>query len=175
MKHPDWSEPNRRSEINQPAPDAKNAGLAVVCHSLGRNYASTSITRVSCSTPSYAMASAAAFVCMAFIRASKSGTFIITPTRALFCGSTNVRILVTPSGPKNSRRLGEASQCLTSFTLGFLSRRPQTKTPARGRGCVCANRVSRCVRLAPPHKAALSDSSQAGGALCGAYIFTGVL
>ena len=32
------------------------------------------------------------------------------PTRVGFSGSTNFRMLVTPRGPKNSSRFGEASQ-----------------------------------------------------------------
>ena len=36
--------------------------------------------------------------------------------RGRFCGSTNVRMFVTPSGPKNSSRFGDASQCLVSLT-----------------------------------------------------------
>jgi hypothetical protein len=33
-----------------------------------------------------------------------------TATWVGFCGSTNVRMFVTPSGPKNSSRFGDASQ-----------------------------------------------------------------
>jgi len=72
-------------------------------------YASTRITKVSGSTPSYAIASAPASVCIAAITASMSGTSISSPTRFGFCGSTKVRMPVTPSGPKNSSRFGEAS------------------------------------------------------------------
>jgi hypothetical protein len=38
-----------------------------------------------------------------------SGTSIRTPTRVGCSGSTNVRMLLTPSGPKNSSRFGDAS------------------------------------------------------------------
>ena len=45
------------------------------------------------------------------------GTSIITATRFGFCGSTKVRMLVIPSEPKSSLRLGELSQCLLSFVM----------------------------------------------------------
>ena len=73
-------------------------------------YASTRITKVSGNTPSYAIASAAAFDCIADVSAPMSGTSISTAARVGFCGSTNVRMLVMPRGPNNSLRLGEASQ-----------------------------------------------------------------
>ncbi len=76
----------------------------------GRNYASTRITKLSGTTPSCAMASAAAPVSIAPMTASMSATSMSTATRVGFCGSTNVRMLVTPRGPKNSSRFGEASQ-----------------------------------------------------------------
>jgi hypothetical protein len=73
-------------------------------------YASTRITSVSGATPSWAIASAAAGLCMTAFNASMSGTSITTATRLGFCGSTNVRMLVTPSGPNSSCRFGERSQ-----------------------------------------------------------------
>jgi hypothetical protein len=73
-------------------------------------YASTRITSVSGATPSWAIASAAAGLCMTAFNASMSGTSITTATRFGFCGSTNVRMLVTPSGPNSSFRFGERSQ-----------------------------------------------------------------
>ena len=73
-------------------------------------YASTSITSVSGTTPSSAIASAAAGLCMRAFKASMSGTSMTTATRFGFCGSTKVRILVTPSGPNNSLRFGECNQ-----------------------------------------------------------------
>ena len=50
-------------------------------------------------------------VCIAAMSASMSATSMDTATRVGFCGSMNVRMLVTPNGPKNSSRFGEASQC----------------------------------------------------------------
>ena len=79
-------------------------------------YASTSSTRVSARTPSCSIAAAAPAVCIAAATASMSATSMSTATRVGFCGSTNVRMLVTPSGPKNSSRLVDASQCAVSFT-----------------------------------------------------------
>ena len=70
---------------------------------------STRITKDSGTTPSWAIASAAALLCMAAIKASISGTSIISATRFGFCGSTNVRMLVTPSGPNSSLRFGDVS------------------------------------------------------------------
>src|SRR5438046_94463 len=83
----------------------------------GRSLASTSITRVSGSTPSDAIATAAPSVSMAFMTTSRSAMSMSTATRVGFCGSTNVRMFVTPSGPKNSSRFGDASQCFVSLTL----------------------------------------------------------
>ena len=51
-----------------------------------------------------------ASVSIAACTASISGTSISTPTLVGFCGPTNVRMSVTPRGPKNSLRLDEASQ-----------------------------------------------------------------
>ena len=73
-------------------------------------HASTRITSVSGTTPSWAIASAAAALCMTAFNASMSGTSITTATRFGFCGSTNVRMLVTPSDPNSSFRFGERSQ-----------------------------------------------------------------
>jgi hypothetical protein len=52
------------------------------------------LTRVSASTPSWSLASAAFMSCMAAIRASRSGTSMTMATWAGFCGSTKVRMLV---------------------------------------------------------------------------------
>lgn len=46
---------------------------------------------------------------MAVIGASVSATSMSTATWAGFCGLTNVRMPVTPSGPKNSSRRDEVS------------------------------------------------------------------
>ena len=59
--------------------------------------------------PSHPMPSA---VCRAASVVSRSTTSMSTATRVGFCGSVKVRMLVTPSGPKNSSRFGEASQWL---------------------------------------------------------------
>src|SRR6266542_6433859 len=79
-------------------------------------YSSTRITRVSGRTPSCAIASLAPGVSIAAMTASMSATSISTATRVRFVGSTNVRMLLTPRGPKNSSRFGEASQWSVSFT-----------------------------------------------------------
>jgi hypothetical protein len=84
------------------------AGFAVEPDRLG--YASTRITSVSGRTPSCAIASAAGCVSIAAMTASMSATSITNPTRVGFSGSTDVRMLVTPRGPKNSSRFGEASR-----------------------------------------------------------------
>ena len=73
-------------------------------------YASTRITSVSGTTPSWAIASAAAGLRMTAFNASMSGTSITKATLFEFCGSTNVRMLVTPSRPNSSFRFGERSQ-----------------------------------------------------------------
>jgi hypothetical protein len=73
-------------------------------------YSSTRITRVSGRTPSYVIASCAPGVSIAAMTASMSGTSMSRATRFRFVGSTNVRMFVTPSGPKNSSLFGEPSQ-----------------------------------------------------------------
>ncbi|BAB49171.1 msl8611 [Mesorhizobium japonicum MAFF 303099] len=83
----------------------------------GYAFASTRITSDSGTTPSCAIASAAALLCISAAILSISGTSIITATRFGFCGSTKVRMLVIPSEPKSSLRLGELSQCLLSFVM----------------------------------------------------------
>ena len=80
-------------------------------------YDSTRITRDSGTTPSKAIASAAALLCISAATAAMSGTSIITATRVGSCGSTNVRMLVTPSGPKSSLRFGDVSQCFVPFVM----------------------------------------------------------
>jgi hypothetical protein len=45
-----------------------------------------------------------------------SATSMSTATRVEFCRSTNVRMVVTPSGPKTSSRFGDASQWSVSLT-----------------------------------------------------------
>jgi hypothetical protein len=50
------------------------------------------------------------------LKASMSGTSIKSATWSGLRGSTNVRMLVTPRGPKNSSRLVDASPCSRSLT-----------------------------------------------------------
>ena len=100
---PGWSRPPRpRPLCCQSTPESMPENRVPAGH------ASTSITMVSGSTPSYSIASAAPAVCIAAITASRSGMSISTATLVGLDGSTNVRMLVTPRGPKNSSRLGEA-------------------------------------------------------------------
>lgn len=83
----------------------------------GYSFDSTRITSDSGTTPSKAIASAAALLCIIADSLSISGTSIISATRFGFCGSTKVRMLVIPSAPNNSLRFGELSQCLVSFVM----------------------------------------------------------
>jgi hypothetical protein len=63
-------------------------------------YASTRITSVSGSTPSYAIASAAASVSIAALTGSRSGNIHHQPDRVGVSGSTNVRMLCSePATP----------------------------------------------------------------------------
>jgi len=48
--------------------------------------------------------------------ASISGTSMVNPMLLRFWGLTNVRMFVTPIGPKTSSRLGEESQWAVSVT-----------------------------------------------------------
>src|SRR5207248_230532 len=63
-----------------------------------------------------AIASAASCVSMKAVTASMSATSISTPTFFGSSGLTNVRMLLTPSGPNTCSRFGELSQCSVSFT-----------------------------------------------------------
>ena len=84
-----------------------------------RNYASTRITRVSGNTPSYAIASDAPALFMAPVKASMSATSVSTATCAGFCGSTKVRMLVTPRGQKDVLIMASScSQSRKSFPRG---------------------------------------------------------
>ena len=73
------------------------------------SYRSMRNTSDSGTTPSFSIASAAPGPSISAMTASRSATSMMRPTRRGFCGSTNVRMLVTPSGPKNSSRFGEES------------------------------------------------------------------
>src|SRR5580765_7883013 len=72
--------------------------------------------------------------------ASMSATSIRIPTRVGFSGSTKVRMFVTPSGPKNSSRFGDASQWSVSLTSWY----PNTVgiTVPLGRGLTPMTRLS---------------------------------
>jgi hypothetical protein len=58
-------------------------------------------------TPSCSRASAASWLSSKSIRASRSGISIITATGVGSCGSTNVRMFVTPMEPNNFSRFDE--------------------------------------------------------------------
>src|SRR6476620_7490095 len=94
---------------------------------------------------------------IAAIRASISATSMSTATWVRFCGLTKVRMFVTPSGPKTSSRLGEASQWSVSFTSWC----PMTvgmKAPLGG-GCAGVLTDQREQQLAMGDSGAPADNS----------------
>ena len=91
-----------------------------------------------------------AAVCIAAITASMSATSMSTATRVGFCGSTNVRIFVTPSGPKNSSRFVRQASARCPSRCDLRSRSAWRSPRRRGLGASSPA----CASLAAPRRSA---------------------